>query len=468
MKHIEPFSSLMELAHGLESGRFLAVEVASLYLERIRRSQSTLRAFVAVDEEAAIAAAAASDRRRAFGKTLSALDGVPIAIKDMFAMAGQAWGCGAPAWSDRLSEVDSAVVAKLKNAGACLLGRTNMVELAFGAWGLNSALGTPWNPWDLSIHRIPGGSSSGSAVAVAAGLAPVAIGSDTGGSVRGPAALSGVTGFKASHGLIDLTGALPLSERLDSVGVLSRTVNDAALVLSVLGAPLHDVFTKTPVRFGESPGRPLSGTRIIVLDEASFGGAVDDEIMVAFQNAAQILERLGARLERQAWPFHIHQVIEACGAMMAADGWRLHHAALAATPGLPASEAVAKRLSAGQNIDIERYRQLLAFQVVITQSWNHWLGSARAVLMPTVPILACPLEEVDESSLALGLFNRLGNFVGGCSVSLPAGVSRSGLPMGVQLLARGKDDADLASIGAAFQFGSDFHRRAPDLAGIGL
>jgi aspartyl-tRNA(Asn)/glutamyl-tRNA(Gln) amidotransferase subunit A len=161
-------------------------------------------------------------------------------------------------------------------------------------------------------------------------------------------------------------------------------------------------------------------------------------------------------------------VVDACGAMMAADGWRLHHAAMAATPGLPASEAVAKRLSAGQKVDAERYRQVLDFQVAVKQSWMDWLGSARAVLMPTVPVLACPVDAVDESSLALGLFNRLGNFVGGCSVSLPAGVSRAGLPMGVQLLARGMDDAALVEIGAAFQCESDFHRQSPNLTGMGL
>jgi aspartyl-tRNA(Asn)/glutamyl-tRNA(Gln) amidotransferase subunit A len=468
MNLIDPYARLMDLVAGLEAKQFLAVDIVSFYLDRIRRSQTRLNAFTVVDAQGAITAAAQSDRRRASGTELSVLDGIPIVIKDMFDSAGEVCGCGAPAWAGRIAAADSSVVARLKRAGLCVLGRTQMVELAFGAWGLNPALGTPWNPWDLSVHRIPGGSSSGSAVAVAAGLAPVAIGSDTGGSVRAPAALNGVTGFKASHGLVDLTGALALSERLDSVGVLSRTVEDAAQVLSLLSDSDLGVASLQPSNASGVREKPLLGMQIVALDEQAFGKSVDEEIILALRQSRRILEGLGASLKLQSLPFDLRQVVDACGAMIAADGWLHHQSAMSSTPGLPATEAVARRLSSGRSVDETQYRQLLDFQRTITQTWVEWLGPAQAVLMPTVPLLACPVAAVDESSLAMGLFNRLGNFVGGCSVSLPAGLASTGLPMGVQLLAPRKHDAVLVQVGAAFQRACEFHRQSPDLAAIGL
>lgn len=467
-RSIDPYATLTELSIGLQTRQFRSVDLVTTYLDRIRRLQPKLNAFVRVDEAGAMAAAAQSDQRREAGQTLGILDGLPIAIKDMFASAGEACGCGALAWSGRFADTDSSVVARLKQAGLCVLGRTQMVEMAFGAWGINPALGTPWNPWDSKVHRIPGGSSSGSAVAVAAGLAPAAIGSDTGGSVRAPAALNGVTGFKASHGRIDLKGALALSERLDSVGVLTRSADDAACLLSVLFDDGSDVSSALSAERGASDNRPLAGIEIVVLAEDSFAGPVDEEIVSAFRHAERLLTRAGATLRRQSWPFDIHQVIRDSGTLMAADGWRIHQAAMASTPGLPAGEAVRKRVMAGRDVDEQRYHQVLEFQKSIMQTWTNWLGSAQALLMPTVPIVAIPVDDVDESSLVMGLFNRLGNFVGGCSVSLPAGHSRAGLPMAVQLLAPQGRDALLVRLGAAFQNVSEFHRQRPDLSGLFL
>lgn len=240
------FATLSELALGLAEGRHSSVELAKHFLDRIDRANQALHAYVSVDADSTLRLAEAADaRRRAGYGLLGPLDGVPVAIKDLCDIEGQIATAGSQAWRQRRGTTTSTAVARLLAGGMVPLGKLHMVEFAFGGWGTNPVMGTPRNPWDLEHARIPGGSSSGSGVAVAAGLAPAALGSDTGGSVRIPAALNGVTGLKTTRGLISLHGAVPLSGTLDSIGPLTRDVRDALLLTQAMaGADPRDPLTQ--------------------------------------------------------------------------------------------------------------------------------------------------------------------------------------------------------------------------------
>src|SRR5947208_15318910 len=226
-------------------------------------------AFVDVYRDSALAAAREADRERKAGTLRGPLHGLPIALKDLFHIRGRATSAGSRSRPHGVADNTATAVQQLIAAGMIALGKTHLVEFAFGGWGCNEPMGAPWNPWDTTTHRVAGGSSSGSAVAVAAALAPAAIGSDTGGSIRIPAALCGLTGFKPTYGLISLAGVVPLATTLDSVGPLSRTVDDAALLLSAIaGSDPRDPATLIAPRVDFSLGEQasdLKGVRIAAL-----------------------------------------------------------------------------------------------------------------------------------------------------------------------------------------------------------
>ena len=294
---IDPFASLAELAAALARGEASALELAESYLERIRRLDPALHAYVHVDENLARRHARAADERRASGLRLGPLDGVPVALKDLLEIEGFPTGVGSALWKQRISTTTATVVRHLLAAGMVPLGKTHMVEFAFGTWGANPHLGTPRNPWDLATHRVPGGSSSGSGVAVAAGLAPAAIGSDTGGSVRIPAALNGITGLKTSGGLVSTEGAFPLSTTLDTIGPMTRSAADAALLAAAMlgdGAAARAFAALA----ASEPAASLAGVRIAVLPADQFPIAVEPEVAAAVEAAAACTARARRRGER--------------------------------------------------------------------------------------------------------------------------------------------------------------------------
>src|SRR5206468_7425259 len=245
------------------------------FLARIAAIDGRLHAYIDVYDDEARALAKAADLERDAGVVRGPLHGLPIALKDLLHFAPHPTTAGSKSWLGRKSDLTATVVARLLAAGMIPLGKTHMVEFAFGGWGRNEPMGAPWNPWDLATHRVAGGSSSGSAVAVAAGLVPAAIGSDTGGSVRIPAALCGITGLKTTFGLISLYGAVPLSTTLDSIGPLAHTVDDVALLTAAMAGPdAHDAATLAAPRvtFDEALGRApdLRGMRIACLSREQF------------------------------------------------------------------------------------------------------------------------------------------------------------------------------------------------------
>jgi len=459
---IDPFASLAGLSAALARGETSALELAESYLERIRRLDPALHAYVHVDENLARRHARAADERRASRLRLGPLDGVPIALKDLLEVEGFPTGVGSALWKQRISTTTAVVVRRLLAAGMVPLGKTHMVEFAFGTWGTNPHLGTPWNPWDLATHRVPGGSSSGSAVAVAAGLAPAALGSDTGGSVRIPAALNGITGLKTSGGLVSTEGAFPLSTTLDTIGPMTRSAADAALLCAAMlgeGAAARAFAALAATE----PEALLAGARIAVLPADQFPIAVEPDVAAGIEAAASVLRALGAEVTERRFPFDFDDLMRRNGQLTAAEAWSVHRAYVE-DERLPIGPGVRRRVLGGKAITAADYIDAQAHRRAARQQWVEWMRSFDALLTPTVPMTACPVDAVDETVTPMASFTRAGNYLDTCALSLPAGFSGLGLPVGAQLLGRPGTDATLLRIGIAFQRVTDWHRRTPDLA----
>ena len=461
---IDPFATLTELSAALARGTITAQRLAELYLERMRRANAKLNAFVHVDEELTRRHARAADERRASGVTLGRLDGLPIALKDLLEIEGCPTGVGSALWKERRSTRTAAVVRNLLAAGLVPLGKTQMVEFAFGTWGPNPHLGTPWNPWDLDTHRVPGGSSSGSGVAVAAGLAPAAIGSDTGGSVRIPAALNGITGLKTSGGLISTEGAFPLSQTLDTIGPMTRSAEDAALLCAAMLGPESDA-ARQFASCAACGGVSLAGMRVTVLSPEQYPIAVERDVASAIDDAQRVLRELGATVIERHFPFVFGDLMRRNGHLTAAEAYAVHRAYIEDEQ-LPIGAAVRRRVLGGKAVGAADYIDTLAHRRAACAQWIDWMQNCDALLTPTVPMPACPVDAVDESVTPLASFTRAGNYLDACALSLPAGFSSDGLPVGVQLLGRARTEATLLRAGIAFQQLTQWHRRAPQLASV--
>src|SRR5262245_12589798 len=290
MSRIDPaWASLAELSQALGARTLSPVDAVEALLERIRRRNPSLHAFIAVYEADARLAAEAADKAIRSGHRVGPLHGVPIALKDLVDLEGRVTTGGSKVWAERVSPVTATLAERLIAAGMIVLGKTHTVEFAMGSFGTNTHLGTPRNPWDAKVHRTPGGSSSGSGVAVAAGLTPMAIGTDTGGSVRLPAAWCGTVGLKVTAGRISTHGVLPLSFTLDTPGPMARSVEDAALLYRLLNGPDPN----DPATLAWTPDDPLpslrrgvAGLRLATMPEAERAG-VDAEVLAAYDASVE-------------------------------------------------------------------------------------------------------------------------------------------------------------------------------------
>src|SRR5215468_8291092 len=254
MATIDPvWATVAELSHAFEARTLSPVEAIDALLARIRRRDPALHAFIAVYDSDARLAAEAADKAIRSGHRIGPLHGVPIALKDLVDMEGRVTTGGSKVWATRVSPVTATLAERLIAAGMIVLGKTHTVEFAMGSWGTNTHMGTPRNPWDPAVHRTPGGSSSGSGVSVAAGLAPVAIGTDTGGSVRLPASWCGIVGLKTTIGRISCHGVLPLAPTFDTPGPMTRSVEDAAILFNLLQGP----DPLDPLTLSHAPDDPL-------------------------------------------------------------------------------------------------------------------------------------------------------------------------------------------------------------------
>ena len=459
--------TLTELARALAERRISSREIITEYLERISTLDRKLHAFIEVFAEDALAAADNADRERAAGRAHGALHGLPIAIKDLVHIRGRMTTAGSKSRPHGVAQETATAAERLMAVGMIPLGKTHLVEFAFGGWGRNAPMGAPWNPWDANVHRVAGGSSSGSAVAVAAGFAPAALGSDTGGSIRIPAALCGLTGFKPTYGVVSLAGAYPLATTLDSLGPITRTVYDSALLCAVMAGldPRDPATLAAPaIDFaGALALEPeLRGLRITALPIEQFTWPAQPDVLNARAEAIAVFRSLGATVEEVRAPFDFEDVMVRNGRLIAAEAYALHRAYIE-DPSLEIDPWVRKRVLGGKALSAADYIDEIAARKRVAIAFAEWMRGRDALLTPTLPITATALDEVDEATTPLATFTRAANYLGACAVSLPAGFSAEGLPIGVQLLGAPFADATLVHLGRAFQRETDWHRRHPDL-----
>jgi aspartyl-tRNA(Asn)/glutamyl-tRNA(Gln) amidotransferase subunit A len=422
-------STILQLAGDLEAGRTTSRDLVEEALARIADPAGEgKRSFRRVYRDAARAAADAQDGLRKAGYRLSPLAGLPVSIKDLFDVAGEPTVAGSKALADAPpARRDAVIVARLKAAGAVIIGRTNMTEFAFSGVGINPHYGTPGNPWDRK--RIPGGSSSGAAVAVADGQGVVAIGSDTGGSVRIPAALCGVVGFKPTQSRVPRDGALPLSTTLDSIGPLANSVTCCALTDAVLA--------------GQQPEPPLpvepGGLRLALPRGSFLFDELDAEVAAGFERACAVLARAGARVYDLPIPeLSEYATINAKGGFSPPEAYAWH-AELIARRGQDYDPRVRQRIARGAEMTAPDYIRLIADRARFIARVDARTVGCDALIVPTVAVVAPPIADFAADADFFRLNSRilrnpnLVNFLDRCAVTLP--ISAPGeAPVGLMLV----------------------------------
>jgi aspartyl-tRNA(Asn)/glutamyl-tRNA(Gln) amidotransferase subunit A len=466
-----PFQSIAELAGAYRRGGLSPVAVTEALLERIAGLDKRLHAFIAVTRDRALGEARAAESALGGGQDLGPLHGIPYAVKDLYDVKGVPTTAGTRLLAGNVAGADCAVVGRLAGAGMVLLGKTHTVQLAFGGVGINHDQGTPHNPWHPTPHA-PGGSSSGSGVAVAAGLVPMALGSDTGGSVRIPAALCGVVGLKTTVGRISRAGVYPLSWTLDSVGPLTRTVEDAALVYQAMQGPdLRDETTR-----GVVPHDVLRGLRAgvrglrLAFGETLFFDDLDPDVDKAVREAGTVLRGLGAHLESIAVPEAAEVFNAPKRALVTAAEACVVNARLVDDHRDALDPIVAARLLPGRTLLATDYVALLRQWAALRERVLHTLRDVDALLVPTAQIPARPLSGIDASLETYTEHNvrylrntSVGNMLNLCAVSLPCGFSGGGLPIGLMIYAKPWEEDVALRVAWAYEQATAWHRRRPDL-----
>jgi aspartyl-tRNA(Asn)/glutamyl-tRNA(Gln) amidotransferase subunit A len=372
---------------------------------------------------------------------------------------------GSAAWRERRATRTATLMRKLMAAGMINLGKTHTVEFAYGGWGTNQHLGTPWNPWDAHTHRTPGGSSSGSGVAVAARMAPWAIGTDTGGSVRIPAAWNGITGLKTTIGRVSTFGVLPLSPTLDTPGPITRDIEDAALLLTVLqGTDLcdrhtlgvHDVDPMASLRRG------VKGLRLGRLPDEERGG-IDAEVLAAYDQSVDSLATLGADIVEISLPARFADLGAINGKIMSAEAYAAL-SQLVDDNAQPLDQDVRPRVRAGAAISSRDYLVALVDRERLKVSFNAAIEGVDALLTPTAVTPAIPVTAIDQNSTP-AMLTRWVNFLDLCAVAVPNGFTAGGLPISLQIICRAYAEPLALRIGYAYQTAHDWHQHVPPMVG---
>jgi aspartyl-tRNA(Asn)/glutamyl-tRNA(Gln) amidotransferase subunit A len=456
--------TVQALSAGLAARRFSPVDIVESHLARIAALEPKLHAFVHVHADQARLAAEAADKAIRAGHGLGPLHGIPIAVKDLVEFKDQITTAGCAVWKDRVSTYSATLVHKLLGAGMIVLGKTHTVEFAYGAWGTNQHMGTPWNPWDMKTPRTPGGSSSGSAVSVAARMAPCAIGTDTGGSVRIPAAWCGITGLKTTIGRISTHGVLPLGPTLDTPGPIARSVEDCALLLELLqGYDPQDALTATlpPSVPMKDLRRGVKGLRLARLPDGE-RGEFDAEVLAAYDRSLKELATMGAEIvDLPNGGRTLRESGDLVGRIISAESYpRL--AELVDNDALPLDQAVRARVRAGASISSRQYRDVLADREAAKREFAIRIEGVDAVLTPSTMTPAIPVETVDQTTTP-ALSTRWVNYLDLCALSLPNGMTKTGLPLSLQIACRGGDEALALRIGWALENATEWYKLAPEI-----
>jgi aspartyl-tRNA(Asn)/glutamyl-tRNA(Gln) amidotransferase subunit A len=462
--------SLTEAAQAIAQKRLSSREATQSCLDRIAQWQPRLNAFMAIEAEAALAAADAADAAQAKGNVSGALHGVPLAHKDMYYDAGKVVTCGSQIRRDFVATTTSTALQRLKDSGTVRLGSLQMAEFAYGPTGHNSHYGPVHNPF--ALDHITGGSSSGSGAAVAARLTFAALGSDTGGSIRMPAHFCGVTGLKTTVGRISRAGAMPLSQSLDTVGPLARTVEDCALLLGLMAGADPDDPTAVagPLPdYGAATQAPIKGLTIGV-PTAFYIDDLDPEVALVLDETIAVLKREGADIVHVELPEQ-RQLTAACQLVLAVEAAAFHKRWMIERP-QDYGPQVLMRLQNGLAIPGVSYLEALRWRGPALSAYLAAVANVDAVIAPVAPVAAPTIAESDVGNSPdaeaviqrLTRFTRPVNYLGLPSLAIPSGFTRNGLPVAMQLIGRSFDEAMLLQIGAAFQRATDFHARVPEFA----
>jgi aspartyl-tRNA(Asn)/glutamyl-tRNA(Gln) amidotransferase subunit A len=436
-----------ELAQALATGTTTSRSLIEASLAKIADpSGEGVRTFIKVHAEQARAMADAADLLRMHGRASTPYAGIPIALKDLFDIAGEATPAGSTVLTDApVAKSNAPVVARMLAAGFIPVGRVNMTEFAFSGLGINPHYGTPTSPWDRASKRIPGGSSSGTAVAVADGMAAAGLGTDTGGSCRIPAAFCGIVGYKPTARRVPITGVSPLAPSLDSVGPLAPSVACCAAIDAILA--------------GEAPASPtparLKGLRLAVPENMVLDG-MDDTVAAAFDKALSALSAAGASIETTRFPdFADLPAANAKGGFAAAEGYAWHRHLLA-TQGSQYDPRIRVRIARGEHMSAADYIDLLNARTRLIASFNRATAAYDGVLMPSVPIIAPRIADLDDErsynsvNMLILRNTALGNFFDRCAISLPCHHDGEA-PVGLMLMGETMGDARLFSIAAAME-----------------
>jgi aspartyl-tRNA(Asn)/glutamyl-tRNA(Gln) amidotransferase subunit A len=482
------FKPITELGSLLAAKKISSTELMQAVLARTKAIDSKVRAFNSFDEADALAQADASDARRAAGQARGPLDGIPVGIKDVISVAGQPLTASSKMLANFVSPYDATVTRKLKAAGAICWGRLNLDEFAMGSSTENSAFKATCNPWDLT--RVPGGSSGGSAAALASGEAIAALGSDTGGSIRQPAALCGVVGLKPTYGLVSRYGLIAFASSLDQIGPFGRTVEDAAVLLGAIAG--HDANDSTSFK-AEIPDyraglaiRP--GPWKLGIAKEYFAEGIDPEVNAAVQAAIAYYKKLGCEIREISLPhtkyavgvYYIIATAECSSNLARYDGIRYGHRSKDATDAL---DIYFKSRAEGFGPEVKRriilgtyvlssgyydayYLRAQKVRTLIRQDFLNAYQEVDAILTPTSPTPAFKKGEKAANPLAMYLSDiyTIGvNLAGLPGISLPCGFSKGGLPIGLQIIGQPFKEADLLAIARAYEQGHDWHTKHPIL-----
>jgi len=463
---------MLHIAGRIRKGEISATELVEYLLARIESLDDKLNAFQLLCNESAIEQARSADRALRAGKDVGVLHGIPYAAKDLFDVKGLPTKAGTKLLEKNIASKDAAVIDKLSRAGMILLGKTNTVQFAYSGLGINPDHGTPHNPWSRN-HHLPGGSSSGSGVAVAAGMVPMALGTDTGGSVRVPAALCGTVGLKTTVGRISRSGVYSLSWTLDSVGILTRSVEDAALVYQcVQGADINDEITlgRTPHDVLKELKNGVRGMRL-AFAESMFQGDLHPEVEKAVRECGSVFKELGARVSSIEFP-EAREVLQLNpgAVMVAAESYTLNKRLLEKHFD-ELDPVVAHKMIKGKDVQASTYLENSVAAKRLRSEAGSTLKDVDALIVPTTPVPAQPVCAVDtdlESYLeqnTLYLRNtRIGNILNMCGLSIPCGFTREGFPIGLLIYGKPFQENVVLRAGYAFQQITDWHRRTPDLS----
>jgi aspartyl-tRNA(Asn)/glutamyl-tRNA(Gln) amidotransferase subunit A len=456
--------TLGDAADLVKQRKISPLELTRACLDRIEKVDGRLNSFATLTAESALRQAQDAEEQIGRGDYRGPLHGIPIALKDLYETKGARTTAASKLLADNVPDEDCTVVKKFNTAGAVSLGKLNLQEWALGVTNMTSYFGPARNPWNP--NRITGGSSGGSGAALSAELCFGSMGSDTGGSIRVPAALCGIDGLKPTYGRVSTQGVIPLSWSLDHAGPMARRVRDVAMLLQVVAGydPADPASVDTPTDdYAAHLEEGVRGWRVAVADD-DYHGDADPEVLQAVREAAKVFEQLGAKVSKVSF-IQAEQARLACRKMLHADAAAFHYERLQATP-QDFGPDVLPRLLDGASMPARDYAIARRKQAMWRRELETFFADYDILLMPTTPIVASACDDenaLEHARAQLSRFTMALNMAGVPALSIPCGFNSEGLPMGLQIIARHWAEANLLRAGYAYEQATDWHLKRPEL-----